>query len=120
MKMTGADVIGLDWTVDMADARQRLGLEMPVQVMEHINTFETMQSCCEGATMPFAWVYHGGFCLSGSFIVVASLEGFPKSVFFVIFGRLMVVGRDLSCWHSLMATADPSQSREWCRTMVWV
>lgn len=22
---TGADVVGLDWTVDMADARQRLG-----------------------------------------------------------------------------------------------
>ncbi|CAD7704902.1 unnamed protein product [Ostreobium quekettii] len=31
MKSTGADVIGLDWTVDMADARQRLGPDVPVQ-----------------------------------------------------------------------------------------
>jgi uroporphyrinogen decarboxylase len=31
MGRTGADVIGLDWTVDMADARQRLGLEQSVQ-----------------------------------------------------------------------------------------
>jgi uroporphyrinogen decarboxylase len=28
---TGADVVGLDWTVDMADARARLG-DKPVQV----------------------------------------------------------------------------------------
>jgi uroporphyrinogen decarboxylase len=28
---TGADVIGLDWTVDMADARRRLGPERAVQ-----------------------------------------------------------------------------------------
>ena len=31
MKETGADVIGLDWTVDMKDARQRLGPDTPVQ-----------------------------------------------------------------------------------------
>jgi uroporphyrinogen decarboxylase len=29
---TGADVVGLDWTVDMADARQRLGPDQAVQV----------------------------------------------------------------------------------------
>lgn len=29
---TGADVVGLDWTVDMADARQRLGSKQSVQV----------------------------------------------------------------------------------------
>ncbi|CAA7406419.1 unnamed protein product [Spirodela intermedia] len=31
MKDTGADVIGLDWTVDMADGRRRLGSQMKVQ-----------------------------------------------------------------------------------------
>ena len=31
MKDTGVDVIGLDWTVDMADGRRRLGSEMSVQ-----------------------------------------------------------------------------------------
>ncbi|CAA0382467.1 unnamed protein product [Arabidopsis thaliana] len=31
MKGTGADVIGLDWTVDMADGRRRLGSEVSVQ-----------------------------------------------------------------------------------------
>ena len=30
---TGADVVGLDWTVDMADARQRLGPGQAVQVL---------------------------------------------------------------------------------------
>jgi uroporphyrinogen decarboxylase len=29
---TGADVVGLDWTVDMADARRRLGPDVSVQV----------------------------------------------------------------------------------------
>lgn len=33
MKESGADVIGLDWTVDMADARRRLGKDIPVQVL---------------------------------------------------------------------------------------
>uniref|UniRef100_A0A1D2A777 Uroporphyrinogen decarboxylase n=1 Tax=Auxenochlorella protothecoides TaxID=3075 RepID=A0A1D2A777_AUXPR len=28
---TGVDVVGLDWTVDMADARRRLGAHVPVQ-----------------------------------------------------------------------------------------
>lgn len=32
MGATGADVIGLDWTVDMADARSRLGAHQAVQV----------------------------------------------------------------------------------------
>lgn len=32
MAGTGADVIGLDWTVDMADARARLGPNQAVQV----------------------------------------------------------------------------------------
>jgi uroporphyrinogen decarboxylase len=32
MGSTGADVIGLDWTVDMADARRRLGPTQSVQV----------------------------------------------------------------------------------------
>ena len=32
MGSTGADVIGLDWTVDMADARARLGSQQAVQV----------------------------------------------------------------------------------------
>jgi hypothetical protein len=32
MGQAGADVIGLDWTVDMADARRRLGPEVAVQV----------------------------------------------------------------------------------------
>jgi uroporphyrinogen decarboxylase len=31
MGATGADVIGLDWTIDMADARARLGAEQVVQ-----------------------------------------------------------------------------------------
>jgi uroporphyrinogen decarboxylase len=31
MGATGADVIGLDWTVDMADARARLGPQLSVQ-----------------------------------------------------------------------------------------
>lgn len=31
MKGTGVDVIGLDWTVDMADGRKRLGNEISVQ-----------------------------------------------------------------------------------------
>ncbi|KAF3792818.1 Uroporphyrinogen decarboxylase 1 [Nymphaea thermarum] len=31
MKETGVDVIGLDWTVDMADGRKRLGNEISVQ-----------------------------------------------------------------------------------------
>jgi uroporphyrinogen decarboxylase len=31
MQKSGADVVGLDWTVDMYDARQRLGLSQPVQ-----------------------------------------------------------------------------------------
>lgn len=29
---TGVDVVGLDWTVDMADARRRLGQDVSVQV----------------------------------------------------------------------------------------
>jgi len=32
MGATGADVIGLDWTVDMGDARSRLGPGQAVQV----------------------------------------------------------------------------------------
>ena len=32
MGATGADVIGLDWTVDMGDARSRLGPSQSVQV----------------------------------------------------------------------------------------
>jgi uroporphyrinogen-III decarboxylase len=32
MGSTGADVIGLDWTVDMEDARRRLGPDQAVQV----------------------------------------------------------------------------------------
>jgi len=32
MGKTGADVIGLDWTIDMADARRRLGADKSVQV----------------------------------------------------------------------------------------
>lgn len=31
MKGTGVDVIGLDWTVDMADGRKRLGSGISVQ-----------------------------------------------------------------------------------------
>jgi uroporphyrinogen decarboxylase len=31
MPCTGVDVVGLDWTVDMADARQRLGTDLSVQ-----------------------------------------------------------------------------------------
>lgn len=31
MRGTGADVIGLDWTIDMHDARQRLGPDQAVQ-----------------------------------------------------------------------------------------
>lgn len=31
MKDTGVDVIGLDWTVDMADGRSRLGHDISVQ-----------------------------------------------------------------------------------------
>lgn len=31
MKGTGVDVIGLDWTVDMADGRKRLGSGIGVQ-----------------------------------------------------------------------------------------
>lgn len=31
MKGTGVDVIGLDWTVDMADGRQRLGSDIGIQ-----------------------------------------------------------------------------------------
>lgn len=31
MKGTGVDVIGLDWTVDMADGRRRLGPDISVQ-----------------------------------------------------------------------------------------
>ncbi len=29
---TGVDVVGLDWTIDMADARRRLGPDVSVQV----------------------------------------------------------------------------------------
>lgn len=42
---TGADVIGLDWTVDMADARQRLGSKS-VQVCEEMNGLGTKQFPC--------------------------------------------------------------------------
>jgi uroporphyrinogen decarboxylase len=31
MAQTGVDAVGLDWTVDMADARRRLGAHVPVQ-----------------------------------------------------------------------------------------
>lgn len=31
MKATGVDVIGLDWTVDMADGRKRLGNDISIQ-----------------------------------------------------------------------------------------
>lgn len=31
MKGTGVDVIGLDWTVDMADGRKRLGDDISIQ-----------------------------------------------------------------------------------------
>ena len=31
MKDTGVDVIGLDWTVDMADGRRRLGNDISIQ-----------------------------------------------------------------------------------------
>lgn len=32
LKATGVDVVGLDWTVDMGDARRRLGSDVAVQV----------------------------------------------------------------------------------------
>lgn len=31
MKLTGVDVIGLDWTVDMEDGRKRLGNDISLQ-----------------------------------------------------------------------------------------
>lgn len=31
MKLTGVDVIGLDWTIDMEDARKRLGNDISIQ-----------------------------------------------------------------------------------------
>ena len=31
MKLTGVDVIGLDWTVDMEDGRKRLGNDIGIQ-----------------------------------------------------------------------------------------
>lgn len=31
MKETGVDVIGLDWTIDMADGRKRLGSDISIQ-----------------------------------------------------------------------------------------
>jgi uroporphyrinogen-III decarboxylase len=35
MGSTGVDVVGLDWTIDMADARRRLGNNVAVQVGAH-------------------------------------------------------------------------------------
>ena len=32
MQSTGADVIALDWSIDLADARQRLGVDQALQV----------------------------------------------------------------------------------------
>lgn len=32
MQSTGADVIALDWSIDLADARQRLGADQVLQV----------------------------------------------------------------------------------------
>lgn len=31
MKLTGVDVIGLDWTIDMEDGRKRLGNDISIQ-----------------------------------------------------------------------------------------
>jgi hypothetical protein len=32
MASTGVDVLSIDWTVDMAEARQRIGTDLAVQV----------------------------------------------------------------------------------------
>lgn len=45
MGKTGADVIGLDWTIDMADARRRLGADKSVQVSSRL-TYTSSQSFC--------------------------------------------------------------------------
>lgn len=44
MGSTGADVIGLDWTVDMADARRRLGADQSVQVLFCSESWEFNES----------------------------------------------------------------------------
>lgn len=42
MGQTGADVVGLDWTIDMADARKRLGPNVAVQVRGRLG----WRGCC--------------------------------------------------------------------------
>ena len=44
MKATGADVIGLDWTLDMGDARARLGEGVSVQGnVDPVKLFSTQE-----------------------------------------------------------------------------
>lgn len=40
LKGTGVDVIGLDWTLDVSDARGRLGKDIPVQVYLEVLTWQ--------------------------------------------------------------------------------
>jgi uroporphyrinogen decarboxylase len=51
MAGTGADVIGLDWTVDMADARRRLGADVSVQVSSHSGGAASASSLKWGAQL---------------------------------------------------------------------
>lgn len=48
LKSTGADVIGLDWTLDVADARDRLGRDIAVQVSLRLVTLQLVY-------IPFQW-----------------------------------------------------------------
>ena len=46
---TGADVVGLDWTVDMADARRRLGPDVSVQVRMPCTAYTDCSFLCHVA-----------------------------------------------------------------------
>ncbi len=49
---TGVDVVGLDWTIDMADARKRLGPDLSVQV-PHATSFAAHQQSISLSVTPF-------------------------------------------------------------------
>lgn len=67
MASTGVDVMSIDWTVDMADARQRIGTNLAVQV--HFSVLPLFANVDE-----FNGIYNMWLCSRCAFRLIAILE----------------------------------------------
>lgn len=94
---TGADVVGLDWTVDMADARQRLGSKS-VQVSLHLDDLLLLIDPAAHFRMSCAQ------CRSSHHPATCLLHSFPTPVVILCTGY-----QYRSCCHALCRLAH----RDW-------